>query len=200
MSLCRNCLCALEIGGNWSLALAKKQNHICTICSKIERRARYLMNKPKALAQARDYYSKNWQAEAAKRKTWKFRVGENPSKRRARNAKRRHVVREALCETASEEKITAIYNMAHRLTKLTGTVYHVDHLVPVSRGGKHHEDNLVVMRADFNMKKHSKIIQKWIAFFGTYRCKENYSENFGIFDACSRRDDGCNINITSSIT
>ena len=36
--------------------------------------------------------------------------------------------------------------------------YEVDHIIPVSKGGKHHEDNLQYLTAEENRKKGNKIL------------------------------------------
>lgn len=49
--------------------------------------------------------------------------------------------------------IAEVYAMAARLTKITGQPYHVDHIEPLSLGGLHHQDNLVVMTGPLNLSK-----------------------------------------------
>ena len=36
--------------------------------------------------------------------------------------------------------------------------YHVDHIIPLSKGGLHHPDNLRVITATENLRKHTKLI------------------------------------------
>lgn len=59
-------------------------------------------------------------------------------------------------DTVDYAAIRAFYEMADRLTRITGTKYHVDHILPISKGGLHHQDNLIVMKAELNLKKHDK--------------------------------------------
>ena len=40
---------------------------------------------------------------------------------------------------------------AKRLSKDLGIELHVDHLLPLSRGGKEHPDNLLIMRPEANL-------------------------------------------------
>ena len=51
------------------------------------------------------------------------------------------------------------------MTKMTGRTYHVDHVVPLAKGGLHHENNLVVMRGDINQRKAARIIPEFVKFF-----------------------------------
>ena len=50
------------------------------------------------------------------------------------------------------------YETRYYLTKSTGVMHHVDHIVPVSKGGQHHPDNLQVLTASENIKKRDKIL------------------------------------------
>lgn len=54
---------------------------------------------------------------------------------------------------ADRAKIASFYDMANRITRITGTPYHVDHIEALANGGLHHHDNLVVMRGDLNQSK-----------------------------------------------
>ena len=51
-----------------------------------------------------------------------------------------------------------IYKTRYYLTESTGVMYHVDHIVPISKGGQHHPDNLQVLTASENIKKSNKIL------------------------------------------
>ena len=37
------------------------------------------------------------------------------------------------------------------------TAYHLDHIIPISRGGKHHPDNIRVITAEENLSKSNKL-------------------------------------------
>ncbi|MDO1559816.1 HNH endonuclease [Brevundimonas sp. 2R-24] len=50
------------------------------------------------------------------------------------------------------------------MTELTGHPWHVDHIVPLSRGGLHHQDNLIAMRADLNLAKGARY-WPWLRWF-----------------------------------
>lgn len=91
----------------------------------------------------------------------KFRYLGEEHKRAVLNsisARRRCRMRGAFDETANQQKINQIYCEAKRLTKETGICHEVDHIIPISKGGKHHEDNLQIITMSENRKKHSKII------------------------------------------
>lgn len=62
-------------------------------------------------------------------------------------------------------KIEAVYAFARHLTELTGTLYEVDHVIPLAKGGLHHQDNLVAMVAALNRRKAATIIPGIISHF-----------------------------------
>ena len=73
-------------------------------------------------------------------------------------AKRRALKLNQTPADANHEKIEKKYHMCHRLNKGAGwTAFHVDHIIPLSKGGLHHEDNLRIIPAITNLRKGSKI-------------------------------------------
>ncbi|WP_377355257.1 hypothetical protein [Phenylobacterium terrae] len=97
----------------------------------------------------------------------------NPHLRRAAKSKRRAKIRGAKTEDADSQKIASIYEMRERMERLLDTPYHVDHVIPLSKGGLHHQDNLVVMRADFNQWKSDRILEQIIRHFTPYEPPED---------------------------
>jgi 5-methylcytosine-specific restriction endonuclease McrA len=59
---------------------------------------------------------------------------------------------------ADNEKILIFYKEAERLTEETGIIHHVDHIIPISKGGLHHQDNLQVLTKKENLSKGNKIL------------------------------------------
>lgn len=53
--------------------------------------------------------------------------------------------------------IASIYGCSRRLTKCLGINHHVDHIIPISRGGFHVHTNMQVIPASINCKKHNKL-------------------------------------------
>jgi hypothetical protein len=74
------------------------------------------------------------------------------------SAKRRARMQEAYDPTADKEAMREIYATARRMTKETGIQYDVDHIIPISKGGKHHQDNLQILTKTENLKKGTKIL------------------------------------------
>ena len=49
--------------------------------------------------------------------------------------------------------LKAFYATARRFREVTGEPYHVDHIMPLAKGGAHHPSNLQVLKAIENLKK-----------------------------------------------
>ena len=71
-------------------------------------------------------------------------------------AKRRANLKLAHDESANEKKIQDFYIKARRLTEESGIRHEVDHIIPISKGGKHHEDNLQILTRSENRRKAAK--------------------------------------------
>ena len=73
------------------------------------------------------------------------------------NAKRRERLQTIL--TAEEmENIQSIYEECQRISQETGIPHHVDHIIPLAKGGQHHPSNLQILSATENLKKGTKIV------------------------------------------
>ena len=58
------------------------------------------------------------------------------------------------------KKILEIYKECVRISEETGIPHHVDHIIPISKGGKHHPDNLQILTATENIRKSNKLLWK----------------------------------------
>ena len=55
------------------------------------------------------------------------------------------------------KRILLIYKECAKITEETGILHHVDHIHPISKGGKHHPDNLQILTATENIRKGNKL-------------------------------------------
>ena len=80
------------------------------------------------------------------------------AKNNAKTYRYRTRKKQQMPETVDNEKILEFYKEAERKTKETGVIHHVDHIIPISKGGLHHESNLQVLTQFENLSKGNKII------------------------------------------
>lgn len=74
----------------------------------------------------------------------------HPEVTKASNAKRRALTKDGLDVNTDYKLVTLIYSNCP-------TGYHVDHIVPLSKGGLHNETNLCYLPSTLNLKKSDKL-------------------------------------------
>lgn len=70
-----------------------------------------------------------------------------------RSSNRRARLRNQLPEDADFDKIKQIYAECRRISKETGIPHEVDHIIPIAKGGLHHQDNLQILTMNENRQK-----------------------------------------------
>ena len=97
---------------------------------------------------------KNWKKENSERYKLLLRKG---------SAKRRATKKNNTPDLTHNQKliIETIYLQRIRLEKRFGIQFHVDHVIPISKGGLHIPSNLQVLPAKLNLKKNSKNSLRW---------------------------------------
>lgn len=178
MDHCRTCAVEL-VSTNWYPSFEKASNRQCKSCfttANADARARYRVKlieanpegfrkreaeraserrrlfPEKERATLQRYLEKHGDRRKQLRKDWRTR---NPTKDRL-YASNRRMLKRCKLEKEDRDRIEKLYQLADLLTRITGAAYHVDHIKALSRGGQHHPDNMVVMRADYNLSKGAK--------------------------------------------
>jgi len=59
---------------------------------------------------------------------------------------------------AKRKEIVMIYERCQSISKQTGIPHHVDHIIPLSKGGTHHPSNLQILTAAENQRKSDNIL------------------------------------------
>lgn len=115
----------------------EKKDHITNVNKKW-----YFENKEKVRENRRKY---------AKNNRDKFHIKE--SIRRARKIENTH-------ELFNPKIHNVYYHMRLRLEKCLGIKYHIDHILPLAKGGYHHHLNLQVIPSDLNSEKNDNLYFK----------------------------------------
>ena len=62
-------------------------------------------------------------------------------------------------DNTDKYKVRKIYEFAAELNAAAGPgTYHVDHIIPIAKGGLHHHDNLQIIPGWVNVRKHAQLI------------------------------------------
>ncbi len=82
----------------------------------------------------------------------RLRLAEVDARRRAAGDNRvSHLSKDDACI------VKAIYKARSRISKCTGICFHVDHIIPIARGGEHKPSNLQLLPAKINIRKGARI-------------------------------------------
>lgn len=118
------------------------------------------------LAYHRKYY-KEKMALSTKRKKWaratkwqkehpeyqKEYAKKNHVKLADKQARRRTLLMSRLHPDADLEAIAKVYCECDRISNESRVPHEVDHIIPISRGGWHHQDNLQIITENLNRRK-----------------------------------------------
>lgn len=81
----------------------------------------------------------------------------HPEQMRAKEARRRGAVQGATPDSAKDQPLHRLYAAARLMGKVQGGEWHVDHIVPLARGGEHRWGNLQILDAKSNRTKGVKL-------------------------------------------
>ena len=178
MKRCKECEVELVVGDNWAPSSARSRRYDCRQCAKTKQAVWRRENADKIQGYNAAWLAKNdnrarnlasqksWRADNADYlREWAREYQRDNPRVLANNANRRARMRAALAPDRDEAAIKRLYELAVNLTEKFGVAYHVDHVFPISKGGLHHQDNMVVMIADLNRAKSDHIIPELIDFF-----------------------------------
>jgi 5-methylcytosine-specific restriction endonuclease McrA len=109
------------------------------------------------------HYAKNKESIKVKQKLWAEKNKEKVLLSRVRRESRRRArINKTGPITKDQNKIiNCFYEQAKRLEHRLGIKFHVDHIIPIAKGGMHIHTNLQVLPASINIKKKDKEIFVW---------------------------------------
>ena len=137
---------------------------------KAQKKAYYEANKDRVKARVKAYRESNKEKIKAHQKLYresnkekihiknKSHYEANKEQYFARRNKRRALKIPALLPTTDDKLIQNLYKQRAEMTEKHGEEYHVDHIIPLSIGGAHHQDNMRVITAKENLEKRDKYI------------------------------------------
>ena len=128
---------------------------------KNQRKAYREANKEKIKVKGKAYLEANKERISLKQEAWRKN---NPAKVRATDAKRRALEMNQYEKLSADDKfvIEECYELSQLRTKRMGFAWHVDHIIPLSKGGLHKPTNLQVVPATWNLQKNNNHQEKWI--------------------------------------
>lgn len=150
-------------------ALKSGYNSACKECMKKRSRAQYRKHVEKRLAEKAEYREKNREqlklnAREYRKRAWdvnkKWRT-ENREKIKETAARRRERIREQKVGVISMRYIDRL--LQKPCVYCGGEATEIDHVIPISRGGKHSIGNIVSSCQSCNQKKSTKLVIEWKA-------------------------------------
>lgn len=138
--------------------LKKRQDNEFIETEKTRKRKLYAENQEKERERNQKWKRNNREKNLKILANWK---SQNQSKATALQAKRRTQKLKAKPSWADDKAINMIYEKARELTKKTGIVHHVDHIIPLNSDtvcGLHVDYNLQIISALENLKKGNRLL------------------------------------------
>ena len=128
---------------------------------KVRDKSYHEANKEKVLLVAKAYREANKEKIREKIRDW---YKSNKAKAYAYCVKRRALKMNQYEKLSADDKfvIEECYELSQLRTKRMGFVWHVDHIIPLSKGGLHKPTNLQVVPGTWNLQKNNNHQEKWI--------------------------------------
>jgi hypothetical protein len=155
----------------------------CSVCHRVRRRLRYAADPQKERESRRRWVRENPKKARESRRRWQREnpekasrwARENPDHFAAIQGRSNSLRRAPGCLPADFdfEATIPLYAEARRLTRETGVVHHVDHIIPLLAGGLHCASNLQVLSAQENLRKAREEDQELIE---AYRAQQEQTE------------------------
>lgn len=139
----------------------------CNSCRKQYDRQRYLSNKDQISIIRKKYYFDNKKDISIRHKKWHQKNKEyrkqynkqyqNDNKDLCRHLKAKRRARKLKQTPDLSENELKIVKLYYKLSIAMGEGYHVDHIIPIAKGGSHHPSNLQIITVEDNLSKHDKL-------------------------------------------
>ena len=145
---------------------------VCRICSRKYYKQYRIKNKNNISKSNKKWNDKNKEYHQHYSNNHKNDIRKNKKKWAIKNrdylamkqAQKRVVIKNQTPDNIDKTKIINMYLWSSCFELITGKKYHVDHIVPIAKGGPHHQDNLQILEAKDNIKKSDKTETDVIGF------------------------------------
>ena len=131
-------------------------NYSCVDCQKKKLYNDDLM-KPYRTAEKQKEKLKNWRKNNYDKYQQQWLDPDKKPQRNARAAKRRASKRNQTPVDSDLDLIRKIYEDCKQISDSTGVLHEVDHIIPIAKGGLHHQDNLQIITKTENRQKGSRL-------------------------------------------
>lgn len=118
-------------------------------------KSRYYSDVEKSRLSLRDSYERNKESRRLGAKSYRER---NPSKYKATRSACKHRRRNAEGDFSSKDLLTMLEHQNNKCVYCRtdiSSIYHVDHIVPISKGGSNYLENIQLLCPTCNMRKHT---------------------------------------------
>lgn len=164
MKPCKHCLRVLPLDAFYKhKAMADGHINVCKTCRDVYVKAWQENNRPRRREIANAWGKRNYDPEkkAAGFSRWYAEAKDNGAYARmvVRGSARRAIDKRAMPAWSNQFFMAEIYDLAHRRTKVTGFLWHADHVVPLKSDlvcGLHVEHNLACIPAFINRSKKNR--------------------------------------------
>ncbi len=170
MKVCTKCKIEKDESDYYICSKSKKPRSACKLCYNAQARKHYEENTDYYKTRNQVHYLEHKEEYRERGKEWaknnKDKIHEytsrywkkNPDKMCEFASRRRARKRNQTPDLTKDEinRMRDLYWLARDLRAVSGQEYHVDHIIPLARGGLHHPDNLQILPADLNVRKAAK--------------------------------------------
>lgn len=148
----------------WVDGTHTKRRTECKKCMRVKNNIYHVMNKEKRSKERADYWTKYYNDNIEEQKAYTKKYQQEHKAQINAYFRMRDAMKKDLTPELTKEEQSDIDTLYRWAQELPGG-WHIDHIIPLSRGGLHHPNNLQVIPVRQNMTKNNKLPEK---FYGRF--------------------------------